>query len=68
MTIELNGATVEVADGAAISVAIERLGVDADERGVAVALDGEVVPRAEWAQTTLSEGQAVEVVRAVQGG
>jgi sulfur carrier protein len=38
------------------------------ERGVAVAVDGEVVPRAEWESRALSEGENVEVVRAVQGG
>ena len=37
-------------------------------RGVAVAVDGEVVPRGEWRRTRLREGQQVEVLRAVQGG
>jgi sulfur carrier protein len=35
---------------------------------VAVALDGEVVPRGEWATTEVRDGQQVEVLRAVQGG
>jgi thiamine biosynthesis protein ThiS len=35
---------------------------------VAVALDGEVVPRGDWSPTTVHEGQQVEVVHAVQGG
>ena len=39
-----------------------------DGRGVAVALDGEVVPRGEWATTEVRDGQQVEVLRAVQGG
>ena len=39
-----------------------------DERGVAVAVQGEVVPRSEWSHRTLSVGDRVEVVRAVQGG
>ena len=37
-------------------------------RGIAVALDGEVVPRGEWGSTVLREGQAVEVLAAIQGG
>jgi thiazole synthase len=37
-------------------------------RGVAVALDGEVVPRVEWASTALAEGSRVEVLAAIQGG
>lgn len=40
----------------------------ADARGVAVALNGAVVPRAEWHRTPLSAGDAVEIVRARQGG
>ena len=38
------------------------------ERGVAVAVEGEVVPRAEWEERVLAEGEAIEVVHAVQGG
>lgn len=37
-------------------------------RGVAVALDGTVVPRARYGDTALHEGARVEVVTAVQGG
>jgi sulfur carrier protein len=39
-----------------------------EERGVAVAVDGEVVPHAAWASTHVHDGQHVEVLRAVQGG
>jgi sulfur carrier protein len=37
-------------------------------RGVAVALNGRVVPRAAWAETSLRDGDRVEIVRAMQGG
>jgi sulfur carrier protein len=37
-------------------------------RGVAVALNGRVVPRAAWAETALRDGDRVEIVRAMQGG
>jgi sulfur carrier protein len=40
----------------------------APDRGVAVAVDGEVVPRGQWTSTELREGQKVEVLQAVQGG
>jgi sulfur carrier protein len=40
----------------------------APERGVAVAVDGEVVPRGQWTSTELHDGQRVEVLQAVQGG
>jgi sulfur carrier protein len=35
---------------------------------VAVAINGEVVRRSEWAQTTVVDGDTVEIVRAVGGG
>jgi sulfur carrier protein len=37
-------------------------------RGLAVALDGEVVPRGAWGSTQLVEGARLEIVVAVQGG
>ncbi len=45
-----------------------RLGLDADARGVAVAVDGEVVPRAQWESFALGEDARVEVLTAMQGG
>lgn len=36
--------------------------------GVALALDGEVVPRTRWAATAISDGAKLELVTAVQGG
>jgi sulfur carrier protein len=39
-----------------------------DARGVAVAVNGTVVPRAEWSSTRLSPGDQIEIVRARQGG
>ena len=37
-------------------------------RGVAVAVDGEVVPRDDWSSTAVAEGARVEVLAAIQGG
>ena len=41
---------------------------DGSGLGVALAVDGAVVPRGTWASTPLREGSAVEIVTAVQGG
>lgn len=38
------------------------------QRGIAVALNGQVVPRAEWQNTRISKGDRVEIVRALPGG
>jgi sulfur carrier protein len=37
-------------------------------RGIAVALNGQVVPRAAWSATPLHDGDTIELVRAMQGG
>lgn len=37
-------------------------------RGFAIALNGRVVPRSLWADTSVSEGDEVEIVRAMSGG
>jgi thiazole synthase len=68
MTIELNGERVELAERATLLDAVVRAGVADERRGIAVAVDGEVVPRAEWEETALRPGQSVEVVRAIGGG
>ena len=68
MRVALNGDPVELPDKASLADAVAAAGADADRRGVAAALDGEVVPKTQWAAVTLREGQDVEVVRAVQGG
>ena len=68
MIIELNGDRVEVGDDARVADAVARAGGDRDRRGVAVAVDGEVVPRGAWERIKLREDQKVEVVGAIQGG
>ena len=66
--LSLNGEPLELADGATVRVAVEAAGAEPAARGIAVALDGEVVPRSRWDETPLCEGQRVEVLEAVQGG
>ena len=68
MRIELNGEPLELPDGASVGDAAKAAGVEPSGRGMAVALDGEVVPRGELDGTLLREGQRVEVVAAIGGG
>ncbi|HYU61027.1 MAG TPA: sulfur carrier protein ThiS [Solirubrobacterales bacterium] len=68
MRIALNGKAAELPDGASVAEAVAAAGAGEEQRGVAVAVEGEVVPRGEWDATRLRDGQAVEVVRAIQGG
>ena len=67
VAVHVNGERRELPDGATVETAVREAGAPA-ARGVAVAVDGEVVPHAEWQSTGLREGQQVEVLRAVQGG
>ena len=44
------------------------LGFDPEGRGIAVARNGEVVPRSAWETTTLAPEDRIDIVGAVQGG
>ena len=68
MNVTVNGEVREVGAGATVASVVEMLDVTPGGRGVAVALDGEVVSRGRWADTQLSEGSMVEVVAAIGGG
>jgi sulfur carrier protein len=66
--IVLNGERFDVRPGETLVAVLERLGVSPQAHGVAVAVDGEVVPRACWELFALAEDARVEVLTAMQGG
>jgi sulfur carrier protein len=66
MTFVLNGDDRELSESVTVASLVEQLG--RGKRGTAVALNGEVVPRSVWDDTTISEGDRVEVLTAVGGG
>ena len=68
MRVVLNGSPAELADGATVKAAVDTLDLPAAGRGVAVAVDAEVVPRTQWESHELTEGARVEILRAIQGG
>jgi sulfur carrier protein len=68
MRVLLNGAETELSAGATVETALEALDLPGAGRGVAVAVDAEVVPRGEWGARELQEGARVEILRAIQGG
>jgi sulfur carrier protein len=51
-----------------VAALLEEKAVDTAQRGIAVAVNGAIVPRAAWPQTPLRPGDSVEIVRARQGG
>jgi thiazole synthase len=65
--VRLNGELRELGAGATVADAVRAAGGDPEARGYAVAVAGEVIPRGEW-DRRLGEGDAVEVLAAIQGG
>lgn len=68
LAVTLNGETRELPDGATLADAVRAVGAPADGRGVAAAIDGEVIPRRRWDARPLAADERVEVLQAVQGG
>ena len=66
--ILLNGEPVQLQEGASLLEALRGIGIDMRTTGVAVAVDGEVVPRSHWAAYALHEGARIEALTAMQGG
>ena len=66
-TICVNGET-ELLNTATLGALLAEKEIDGGQRGIAVALNGAVVPRASWPDTALRAGDSVEIVRARQGG
>jgi sulfur carrier protein len=66
--IYLNGNPRDDGAGQTVAAVLRLLGLPADARGVAVAVDGEVVPRAGWGTFAIPDGANVEVLTAMQGG
>jgi sulfur carrier protein len=66
--ILLNGEGSDLRPGDTVAAALARLGLSLDARGVAVAVDDQVVSRSSWETFTLSADARVEVLTAMQGG
>ena len=65
-TVVVNGAFAPLV--ANVIELLEGVGVDPRARGVAVAVNGTVVPRRDWAQQTLADGDRIEIVQPFAGG
>ncbi|MBV9338083.1 MAG: sulfur carrier protein ThiS [Solirubrobacterales bacterium] len=66
--VTVNGDRQELPEGATVASIVAGLHNAPEGRGIAVAVEGEVVPRAQWPSTALRNGTSLEVVVAVQGG
>jgi sulfur carrier protein len=65
--IRVNGEN-EPLSSATIAALLETKDISPQMRGLAVARNGSVVPRRDWATTPLSPGDVIEIVLARQGG
>ena len=68
MRVQINGKSVDVEQGITVRDALELRGLDPEQRGIAVAVDGRVIQRHQWEECQLTEGARVEIVTAKQGG
>lgn len=66
MRIQLNGDPLDLPDGETVAALLTRL--ELTGRRVAVELNLDIVPRSQHAETTLNDGDNVEVVHAIGGG
>jgi sulfur carrier protein len=67
VNVTVNGELVDLPEGATVADVVARTAASG-ERGIAVAVDTDVVPRSEWQDTMLTEGQRIELLAAIQGG
>ncbi|MDQ4065549.1 MAG: sulfur carrier protein ThiS [Actinomycetota bacterium] len=68
MNATVNGQLERLPERATVADVVTRLGHEPGGRGLAVALNGEVVARAQWTATQVTEGDRLEVLIATQGG
>lgn len=67
LALTVNG-VAEVHRVAGVADLLRAKGLDPERKGIAVAVNGAVVPRRAWAGTALASGDTVEIIEAKQGG
>lgn len=68
MRVQLNGEPFILSPGTNVEALLRQLRIDPQQIGIAVAINRRVVPRTQWRETTISEGDQIELVYARQGG
>ena len=68
MRVFVNGEPTELGEDATLAAVVETLDLPGSGRGLAIAVDAEVVPRGDWPSRRLGEGARVEILHAIQGG
>ena len=68
MKIEVNGEAKEISPGLTLHQLLLELEIDPSRPGIAVAVNGEVVLRKQWAEMEIQPDSEIEIIRAAQGG
>jgi sulfur carrier protein len=68
MELTVNGDAKQVDTGTTLADLLGMLGMDRAARGIAVAVNDAVIPQPSWHKKTLSDGDKIEIIHAVQGG
>jgi sulfur carrier protein len=68
MTVTVNGQRRTLGSETSVADVVVELGHPIDRPGAAVAVNDEIVPRGQWRERVLRDGDRVEVVNAIQGG
>ena len=68
MKIEVNGEAKEISPGLTLHQLLLELEIDPSRPGIAVAINGEVVFRKQWAEMEIQPDSEIEIIRAAQGG
>lgn len=66
MKVTINGNSHEVSDGLSLEQCLIEL--DKVDKGIAVAIDQEIIPRSTWAIHCVNEGDDISIFRAIAGG
>jgi sulfur carrier protein len=66
LPVTVNGDKTNVPTGTSVADLVASLGIE--PRGIAVAVDGEVVTRRTWPERSLAAGESVEILSIAQGG
>jgi sulfur carrier protein len=66
LTISLNNEKIEVAESLSVILLLEQQGFHNDK--IALAINGSFVPRSQYAETAINNGDEVDVIQAVGGG
>ncbi len=68
MTILVNGNAHDIEEEQTLEDLLARLEISKEMKGIAVALNSDVIPKKMWADVKVQSSDRIEIIRAVQGG